>query len=436
MRIVGLITEYNPFHKGHAYHIRKAKELTGADTCVVVMSGNYVQRGTPAFIDKHTRTSVALSHGADAVFELPVPFSCSSAEYFATAAVTYLHKMGIVTHICFGAENSDMDKLQNIAATLADAKLDNSHLLNKYIKDNLKAGMSYATARSAALEKYINISDDSTINNDALDNIASLLDMPNNILAIEYLKALRLLHSDIIPVAIARTEATYHDSVSNNPLYSASSVRAALTDSTDTEKKALVLEKLYEFSDEYRTVLGKTAPIEENDLSNITDERLLHLCLSDASCNTLTDYMGIDNDLQNRISNSDILFNHTCFTDLVQKLKTKNIAYTSISRALLAITLGITKSDVEAYIDNGFSSYIRLLGFRKESSALLNEIKKKGELTIIGQLSEINDKKDLAALDKKLLSHSIYCDELYNMIVRNKYKCHFLNEYQRKILIK
>ena len=118
MNVVGLITEYNPFHKGHEYHITKAKELTGANHAVVIMSGNYVQRGTPAFMNKHDRTEIALKHGADLVLELPLPFSCSSAEYFALAAVSVLHKTGIVDSICFGAETDDLDLLKKIAYIL------------------------------------------------------------------------------------------------------------------------------------------------------------------------------------------------------------------------------------------------------------------------------------------------------------------------------
>ena len=428
MNIVGLITEYNPFHKGHEYHIQKAKEITNADACVVIMSGNYVQRGTPAFIDKHTRTGIALNHGADMVFELPLPFACSSAEYFATAAVTLLHKMGVVTHLCFGAECDNIKKLQDIASILADAKLDNAHLLNQYIKDNVNAGIPYAAARSDALARYID-----TCGTDTLNDYVSILNKPNNILAIEYLKTLGLLGSDIIPVAIERTKASYHDNSENNPLYSASSVRAAILNNNNAGIDTDTLDKLYAFSPEYKDVMQRTAPITENDISNITSTKLLATCFSQD--NILSDYMGVDKDLANRMANRDILLNHTSFNDLIEKLKTKNIAYTSISRALLAITLEIKKSDIESYIDNNISSYIRLLGFRREASIILSKIKQKGNLTIIGQLSEINDKIGLNTIDKQMLSHSIYCDELYNMIVRNKYKCPFINEYQRKIII-
>lgn len=419
MSVVGVITEYNPFHKGHEYHIKKAKELTGSETCVVIMSGNYVQRGTPSFMDKHTRTRISLKHGADVVFELPLPFSCLSAEYFATAAVTLLDKLGVINYICFGSECQDMNTLELIATTLIDAKNDLTHPLNTLIKENVKAGMSYASARSAGLSAYFS------------EDFSSILDMPNNILAIEYLKTLKILNSHIKPVAIARTNASYHDTDSNDKLYSASSVRAAITNVSANS----IYDELFEFDIEYKNTLCKTAPITENDFSSITSEKLLSACLDNSSNNSLNEYMGIDNDLANRMSDKNILYTHTCYTDLIERLKTKNIAYTSISRALLAITLGIQKADVSSYMNNGIASYIRLLGFKKEASAILNEIKKNGELTIIGQLSEINDKLTLSALDKKLLKHSLYCDELYNMIIRLKYNTSFPNEYTRKITI-
>ncbi len=417
MNIVGLITEYNPFHKGHEYHIKKAKELTGADACIVIMSGNYVQRGTPAFIDKHTRTKIALSHGADIVFELPVPFSCSSAEYFANASVTLLHKLGIITHICFGAECRDIDTLNNIASILADAKINSNHTLNEHIRNLTKNGLSYAAARSVALSNITNT------------DYSSILNTPNNILAIEYLKALKLLCSDITPVAITRTKANYHDSKENDVLYSASSVRNELS----TGNKD-IFNNICNFDNEYNHTLNITAPITEDDFSYILCEKLLS-CNNSISNNSLTDYVGIDSDLASRMTSRDIMYSFTSYKDLANRLKTKNMTYTAISRALLALTLNINKDDFLSYLENDIASYIRLLGFKKESSNFLGEIKKKGELTIIGQLSEISDKASLSTIDAKMLSHSLYCDELYNMVIRTKFKTKFPNEYSQKLTI-
>ena len=176
MKVVGLITEYNPFHLGHKYHIEKAKELTNADYCIVVMSGNYVQRGEPSFVDKYTKTTVALSNGADLIIELPIPFACASAEFFATAAVTILDRLGCVNFICFGSECDDLGTLKSLSDILVSEPSEYKNILS----EGLKSGLSFPSARALALKKCADIED--------IDNIIS---SPNNILSIEYLKSLK-----------------------------------------------------------------------------------------------------------------------------------------------------------------------------------------------------------------------------------------------------
>lgn len=429
MSTVGLITEYNPFHMGHEYHIKKAKELTGADRAVVIMSGNYVQRGTPAFMDKHSRASIALDHGADIVLELPVPFSCASAELFALSAVTLLHKTGIVDHICFGCEHDDLELLNCIANIFVDAKNDSSHQLNALIKDFLKNGESYASARNMALHKYV--SESSHISGDA-QVLNDIICQPNNILAIEYLKALKITGSAMRPVPLKRTAASYHHDNSNDFMYSASSLRNILCN-TDSSDYFQCLGRLCSFDYTYCDTLNRLYPVSESDFNVILGEKLI-LYKSDIS--KLTEFVGIDTQLANRIIN--VIDDHP-FTDwkiLADGIKTKNIAYTAVSRAILAIALGIKKSHLEQYIDNNFASYVRVLGFKKDASFLLNNIKKHGELTLIGQLSEIKDNPSLNSTDLQLLNHSIYCDELYNMVLRTKYSSDMPNEYKRKLIIK
>ena len=187
MKIVGLITEYNPFHNGHLYHIEEAKRVTGADTVVVVMSGDYVQRGTPAVMPKRLRTEMALKCGAGAVFELPVCYASGSAEFFAMGAVSLLDHLGAVDSICFGSESNDLEALQEIAGIL----LEEPDGYQELLKEALRSGQSYPSARQKALA--------GCTGNDAL---ASLLDDPNNILGIEYLKALRKLNSSMVPYTI------------------------------------------------------------------------------------------------------------------------------------------------------------------------------------------------------------------------------------------
>ena len=284
MSVVGLITEYNPFHKGHEYHIEKAKELTGASGALVVMSGNYVQRGTPAFLDKYSRTTIALNHGADLVFELPLPFSCSSAEYFALSAVTILNKTGIVDYICFGAETDDLSTLEKIAKALIDAKNNEEHSLNIIIKDILKTGVNYASARSQAICKYFN---DSTIE--------SIISMPNNILAIEYLKAIYRLNSKIKPYTIQRISSQYHDVDLQEEFSSATALRQTISNGNFSNLSGQIPSNCMTLLEaHYQT----RYPIYTNDFSLLLKYRLLN-----ETKTSLTQYADVSEELANRICN-------------------------------------------------------------------------------------------------------------------------------------
>ena len=215
MKIVGLITEYNPFHNGHLYHIQQAKRTTGADAVIVVMSGDYVQRGVPAVMPKRLRAESALECGASAVFELPVCYSTGSAELFAESAVALLDQLQIVDSLCFGSECGDLDALSEIADLLCQEPKDYRSLLKKHLRN----GLSFPCARRKALKEYL-----------PEKNFAALLDEPNNILGIEYLKAIRKLKSTIKPYTILRKGARYHDQeLSTENLSSASAIRSLLS---------------------------------------------------------------------------------------------------------------------------------------------------------------------------------------------------------------
>lgn len=415
MNVVGLITEYNPFHKGHEYHITKAKELTGANHAVVIMSGNYVQRGTPAFMNKHDRTEIALKHGADLVLELPLPFSCSSAEYFALAAVSVLHKTGIVDSICFGAETDDLDLLKKIAYILTDAKNTSTHPINNFIKKYIKNGASYASARAMALCEFIDNED-----------IKSIIEQPNNILAIEYLKALTMLNSHIKPFLLKRTISSYHDISTNDYMYSASSLRKGFNEEQ-------YLETIFSFDDIYKKNYNFSYPIAENDFDYIVAAKLTEKIHSDTN---LTIYNNIDEQLANRIINNYKEYGYKGFNEFCMTLKSKNLAYTSICRGLLAILLDIKKSDMNEYLNNNICNFVKILGFNKSASKLLNQIKNKSNLTIIGQLSEMQNDDTLNGIDRMMLNKSIYADELYNSVVRLKYSNDIPNEYRRKLIVK
>lgn len=213
MSIVGLITEYNPFHNGHVYHINKAKEITNSDSVIVVMSGSFTQSGNIAIYDKFKRANVAINSGADLVIELPTIYANSSANYFAFGAVNLLNKLNIVDTICFGSENDNIDTLINIAQFL----ILNDNKIQSDIKFELKKGNSYAISRENALLKYLN-----------LEQISNLK-LPNNILGIEYIKNLFLLKSNIKPFCIKRIGANFNEcsteSFENFEFQSATNIR-------------------------------------------------------------------------------------------------------------------------------------------------------------------------------------------------------------------
>ena len=209
MKIVGLITEYNPFHNGHLYHIKKAKEITGADYAIVVMSGNYVQRGAPAIMPKHLRAEVALEAGADIIFELPVCYACSSAEYFAAGAVSLFEQLNCVDSLCFGSECGNYELLERLARIIADEPEEYRTVLTA----SLKKGKSFPRARQEALIEYLG---DESLN--------IVLEQPNNILGIEYIKALYQKHSPIHTYTIKRMVSGYHDTHLTGPYSSASAI--------------------------------------------------------------------------------------------------------------------------------------------------------------------------------------------------------------------
>ena len=216
MKTVGIIAEFNPFHKGHEYLIRTLKKETGSDYAVIVMSGDYTQRGAPAIFDKYTRTKMALLSGADLVLELPLYYSTSSAEFFAGGAISLLNGLSCIDYLGFGSESGDTSSMRQIASVLADEPSEFADA----IKENLKSGMNYAAARSAALSSY-------------LDTDASLIANPNDILGTEYIKALLIQNSPIAPVTIKRIGASYNDdtlSEDSNIFSSARAIRLALED--------------------------------------------------------------------------------------------------------------------------------------------------------------------------------------------------------------
>lgn len=427
MKIVGLITEYNPFHNGHLYHMQEAKRITGADTVIVVMSGDYVQRGVPAIMPKRLRAEMALKCGAAAVFELPVCYASGSAEYFATGAVALLSSLGVVDCLCFGSECNDLNALDHIADILLDEPAKYRFLLKKH----LKSGLSYPAARMQAVTEYTG--------NAAC---ASVLSDPNNILGIEYLKAIKKLDSRITPYTIKRAGAHYHDrQLSDEHLSSASAIRSLLaysgaalqTDRSggtfDNTPFSGILNELeeqvpsccLELLKDYHRV---SYPVYQNDFSLILKYKLLN-----KHPDSLIRYMDVSEELANRIcAQLDNYFNYKQFCDL---MKTRETTQTRINRALLHIMLGIKKDDITEYIKGGFHYYARLLGVRKGREKILARIAKESPLTLLTRLSE---SESLPAAGRKMLRNDILASNLYTSVVTDKYKTAYQNEYRQRLL--
>lgn len=425
MKIVGLIAEYNPFHNGHLYHIERAKEITGADSAIVVMSGNYVQRGAPAIMPKHLRAEVALEAGADIIFELPVCYACASAEYFAAGAVSLFEQLNCVDSVCFGSECGDYGLLERIARVAADEPEEYRILLS----EGLKKGMSFPRARQAALTEYLR--------DDSLDIV---LEQPNNILGIEYIKALYQKKSPIHSYTIKRMVSGYHDTELTGTYSSASAIRKLLSyasHSVSMEQEGMfdepsMSEALTRLEDMVPPSCIRTLedthrsryPIYANDFSLPLKYQLLK-----ETYTSLAEYLDISEDLANRILNHTNDF--VTFDQFCDLLKTRDVTYSRLSRSLLHILLGIKKKDLLTFREEGCCQYARILGFRKDAKRLLSYIKKHSDVPLITKLTQIDG---LTPPGLTMLKQDVFASNLYESVITNKFKMPFVNEYQHQIL--
>lgn len=417
MKTVGIIAEYNPFHKGHEYHIAKAKEVTGADFCIVVMSGDFVQRGEPALVDKHTRCEMALKCGADLVLELPVCYSTASAEYFASAAIAMLDKLKVTDYLVFGSECGDIAAMTDIAKILVDEPNEFKEIL----KAQLRSGQAYPVARNIAITSCLN-------NRPELMNI---LATPNNILGIEYIKALLKRDSKIKPVTITRLGADYHqakfasEDISAIAYSSALSIRNALADNSDINRIAnQVPEKVFEVLRKNQSC-GRQ-PLFRNDFSS-----LLYYKLVQNRIKGFEEYADVSPELSSRICNTLPQFKD--YDSFCDELKTKNITYVRVSRALLHILLNIKENDYNSLSANDYLQYANVLGFRKDASKLLNAIKKASAIPLITKPADA--KNIISPFAMEMYEHNITCSHIYEGLLRDKYNCEAKNMYTESPVI-
>jgi len=410
---VGIIAEYNPFHDGHAYHIRRAKELTQAEYCIVVMSGDFVQRGSPAIYDKYTRTAMALSCGADLVIELPSVFASSSAENFAACGVALLNNLGVVGGLCFGSECGNVEKLSGIASILATEP----PVYTEELRRELKKGATFPQARNKALISCGILDDED----------ASILASPNNILGIEYCKALYRQKSPMTPVTISRKGYGYHDtSLAPEGFSSATGIRKALHENPDILTKAE--SSLIQVPDSVKQMMAKGFPVFPDDLSALLNTTLLKL---DYEGIPFEKYADVSEELAARLLRQ--LPDFFSFEEKINHLKTRQYTYTRISRALLHIALGITSHQVTLGRNAGYAPYARVLGFKKTSTGLMGEIKKRGSIPLITKTAD--SRLILSGAAWSMLRQDFYCSHIYQSIAQDKYGIKMKNEFTHSVVI-
>ncbi len=471
MKTVGIIAEYNPFHTGHEYHLNIAKELTGADYAVVVMSPDFVQRGDPAFFDKYTRTRMALACGADLVLELPVCYAAGSAEYFAEGSTAILDKIGVVDTLCFGAENDNI-RLFHIAAHILKEE---PAQFSRFLQDSLKQGMTFPQARSAALISYTSclsagflsepLSDSSESERikksgrpgirteyrmnppdpELIQELSHFLETPNNILGVEYCKALQKRLSRIIPVPVERTGNSYSSRALSGKHCSAGALREGVISSSLIEhrtegrfghgalRREYILnenqqKKLFSYIPEDCRMLFSEAcktPVVPEDLLPALKLRLLDSTAASASLRGILD---LSSALADRIANLRFSCIGKTYEEIVAELKTRQLTETRIRRALLHLILNIRTDETESFRSNGTVSYAHVLGFRKDAAPLLHRIKKESDIPLITKTAGAARLIPEAALP--MWEKDLYASHFYRSILNSRYGIPFRTEYE------
>lgn len=376
MAAVGIIAEFNPFHKGHAYLMEQAKKITGADCVVILMNGDFVQRGEPAITNKYERTKTAMAGGADMIFELPMRFGISSAGDFALGGIMALNQLGFITHLAFGSESGDLASLQKIADILF-AEPDS---FQQSLRENLRKGLPFPAAREQALLT------------ECLEISSSFLNQPNNILGIEYLLALKKTGSHIQPVTIPRLGMNYHQTNYEPDVFPSA---------THLRKEWIHQERPHLCFDDLTPILGY-------QLLQTPD---------------LTIYKDFSADLADRAKKNLPAFDNA--EAYVQHIQSRTFTASRIRRSLLQCILGLTSMEKTV-------PYLRLLGMNPVFSKKIQQVSP--DCKILANLSR--DVKKLTESEFLLFQKDLFASDLYRQIWNEKYHTSLPVEYQRSPYIR
>lgn len=441
MKIAAVIAEYNPFHNGHAYQLHRIKDHYGYDFVIIVMSGDFTQRGEPAIADKYARTRMALLSGADLVIELPAYYACASAEYFATGAVSLIHGLGCVDALFFGSESEDTDSSSpnppKLLLYAANILLEEPDSYRSALSDSLKRGKSYAAARMDALMTA------------SQEDFPAFLSLPNNTLGIEYCKAILRMNSPLKPFAIKRIGGGYHDVDPTDTYASAEAIRTLLLGHPDRNVDSVrdssfpspTAQDILSANDAFSALVPHTTAqvlaglsrdnllLMQNDFSELLHYQLL---LHESE---LERYADCTPELANRIRSllPSLLTKST--TDMIETIKTKAYTYTRINRVLTHLLLDMTSDTLSVLTDKSapaFLAHARILGFRKEAcGSLLSAVKESARIPLITKPADYHP----TGIEASLYQSDLLASHIYQSVAAKKSAQAFRHELTRSPLI-
>ena len=374
MKVCGIICEYNPFHTGHEYHIKQARKKTGADCVVAIMSGNFTQRGDAAFFDKWLRARCAILGGADIVIELPFCFAAQTAEFFALGAVKMLEECGCIDYLAFGCETDDLKALENAALITAD----------KNVKAGISSGKSYPAALSGAKGGEIL--------------------SPNNILAIEYIRALKTVKSKITPVCIKREGEGYNSDRTDGKFISASACRRLFETGDFKTLKKYIPHDIF-------AILQKCT---DNGRFCKSENLSSYVLGTLRSTGIFADGAYVSEGIENRINSAAV--SAVTLDGLYDTVKTKRYTMARIKRIILNGILGVTDTDIKKYIAQG-CLYLNILDSNSAGYAFINNVKESSDITIISKMS---DSEKLSGIQKEIYDLDFKSSLIYYLGMENK----------------
>ncbi|MDR3563860.1 MAG: nucleotidyltransferase [Negativicutes bacterium] len=396
MQAIGIIAEYNPFHNGHRWHLDQSRAISGQDLVIAVMSGHFVQRGEPAAFDKWTRAEMAVSAGVDLVLELPAVFAVRSAEYFATGGIRLLQSLGVVDRVAFGAENADLEVLSAIADAVDDP------ITIEYLKLGLESGETYAKALGRALARKSGAA-------------AAVIAAPNNILAIEYIRAIRRFAPRLCPLPIPRRGVGHHEADITGPIASATAIRQALADKTIDQEAICAAMPAFSASSIKSAMVSGRGPVFFADFDQMLLAKLRSMPLAD-----LADLPDVNEGLQNKIKAAALQV--TTARDLLSNIKSKRYSHTRLQRILIHALLGCSQSRLRDFDATG-PLYARVLAFSDRGRTLLRQLSRTSDIPVITKTTRFlnssqRDSHSLTPLQAMLAVDTLATD-LYMLAMPN-----------------